>query len=156
MVPTLVSINVSRGGVPKQSVFEAFVAADGVEGDRQRDRRLHGGSDRAVLLYSLEVIQALQREGHSIAVGAAGENFTVGGIDWPDLRPGQEVEVGSVRLQITKYAAPCANIAHLFINHDYTRISQKRYPGWSRLCARVIVEGIVRMGDPIKLIQTRS
>ena len=42
------SINTSRGGVPKQPVFEALVTADGVDGDRQSDRRFHGGPDRAV------------------------------------------------------------------------------------------------------------
>ena len=63
------SINVSRGGVPKTSVFEALVTEHGVDGDRQHDLRHHGGPDRAVSLFSLELIQALQREGHPIAAG---------------------------------------------------------------------------------------
>ena len=62
------SINVSRGGVPKTPVFEALVTADGIDGDRQRDLRFHGGPERAVVLFSLDVIRALQREGHPINV----------------------------------------------------------------------------------------
>src|SRR5262249_2941412 len=76
------SINTSRGGVPKEAAFGAFVTVDGIDGDRQRDRRLHGGPDRAVVIYSFDVIRALQAEGHPIASGTAGENLTISGVDW--------------------------------------------------------------------------
>src|SRR5262245_9657167 len=100
----LESINLSRGGVPKASAFEAFITEDGIDGDRQRDLRMHGGRDRAVVLYSLEVIRELQREGHPVAAGSTGENLTVSGIDWRSVQPGTELRVGDVRLLITKYA----------------------------------------------------
>ena len=61
------AINVSNGGVPKLPKPSVRITAQGVEGDRQRDRRIHGGPDRAVLVYSLEQIESLQREGHPIA-----------------------------------------------------------------------------------------
>jgi len=150
----LESINLSRGGVPKASAAEAFVKEDGPDGDRQRDLRMHGGRDRAVVLYSLDVIRELQREGHPIAVGSTGENLTVSGIDWPSVQPSTELHVGSVRLLITKYASPCNNIAPFFLNGDVTRISQKRHPGSSRVCARVIAEGIVRIGDPVVIVRS--
>jgi MOSC domain-containing protein YiiM len=152
MAAVLASINVSRGGIPKESVFEVLVTTEGVDGDHHRDRRYHGGPDRAVVLYSLEVIKALQGEGHSIAVGAAGENLTLSGLPWATLEPGQQLEVGPVQLAITRYTRPCSNIAHLFVGNDFTRVSQKTYPGWSRLCARVLVEGIVRIGDPVRVL----
>jgi MOSC domain-containing protein YiiM len=41
------SINASRGGVPKQSMSEALITEAGLDGDRQRDLRFHGGPDRA-------------------------------------------------------------------------------------------------------------
>jgi MOSC domain-containing protein YiiM len=77
----VVSINRSAGGVPKLAAPEAFVSVDGVEGDRQRDERHHGGRDRAVSLFSLERILALRAQGHPIAPGTTGENVTVEGID---------------------------------------------------------------------------
>jgi MOSC domain-containing protein YiiM len=54
-----------------------------------------------------------------------------------------------VRLTITTYASPCVNISGSFARGDITRISQKRFPGWSRLCARVNDGGVVRVGDPV-------
>ena len=145
----LESINASRGGVPKTSVFEALITEHGVDGDRQRDPRFHGGPDRAVVLFSLEVIRALQQEGHPIAPGSTGENLTIAGVDWPAVVPGVELAIGGVRLMMTKYASPCEKIAFNFLNEDITRVSQKRHPGWSRVCARVLEGGIVRIGDAV-------
>src|SRR5215207_3078317 len=90
------SINTSRGGVPKTPVFEAQVTVEGIVGDVQRDLRHHGGPQRAVSIYSLDLIADLQREGHPMAVGAAGENLTVSGVDWTLLVPGRDVQVGDV------------------------------------------------------------
>jgi len=147
----LESINTSRGGVPKTSVFEALVTAHGLDGDRQRDLRYHGGPDRAVVLFSLDAIRALQREGHPIAPGAAGENLTVSGIEWTTVVPGATLRVGEVLLQITTYTSPCEKIAGAFLEHDFTRISQKVHPGWSRVSARVTAGGILYVGDPVTL-----
>src|SRR5438045_4161578 len=83
----LVSINISAGGVPKRSVREARVTVSGIEGDRQRFW-YHGGPDRAVVLFAIEAIVALQREGHPIDVGTTGENLTISGLDWGRVTPG--------------------------------------------------------------------
>ncbi len=148
----LAAINVSGGGVPKQPVFAALVTVNGLDGDHQRDAIRHGGPDRAVVLYSLEVISALQREGHPIAAGAAGENLTVSGLDWARLTPGDEIEIGAVRLAVTKYASPCTKIAALFVGEDFSRILQTLHPGWSRVCARVLREGVVHAGDAVRVL----
>ncbi len=145
------SINVSAGGVPKNAVPEAAVTEAGVAGDRQRDLRYHGGPDRAVSLYSLELIEALRREGHPIGAGTAGENLTVAGLDWGAVVPGAEIRVGPVRLQVTGYASPCSNIAGSFVRDNFMRISPKLRPGWSRVYARVLAGGAVRVGDPVEL-----
>ena len=146
------SINVSRGGVPKTSVSEALVTEQGVDSDRQDNLRDHGGPDRAVSLFSLELIQALQREGHPIGAGTSGENITLSGLDWPALTPGRELLVGPVRLVITNYAAPCETIRQSFLDLRFVRISQKAHPGWSRLYTRVLTCGIVRPGDPVHVL----
>jgi len=39
-----------------------------------------------------------------------------------------------------------------FKGGDYTRVSQKRHPGWSRVYARVLVPGSIRQGDPARLL----
>jgi len=145
----LVSINRSNGGVPKLPVSECLVTESGLDGDRHRDLRFHGGAIRAVCLYSLEIIQALQQEGHPIAPGTIGENLTVSGLDWSLLVPDVQLEVGEAQLQLTKFVTPCVNIAGSFRGGDFSRVAQKVNPGWSRVCARVVREGLVRVGDPV-------
>ena len=141
------SINTSGGGVPKTPRPWARVTADGVEGDRQDDRRFHGGPDRAVCLYSSDLIEALRGEGHSIAPGTIGENLTLAGIPWEEVRPDARVQIGDVLLEITRAASPCQKIAGSFYDGEFTRVSQKLYPGWSRYYARVLAEGAVSVGD---------
>jgi MOSC domain-containing protein YiiM len=153
---TVVSINTSDGGVPKLPVSEARVTVNGLVGDRQRDRRYHGGPDRAVCLYSLEIIQALQAEGHPIGIGSAGENLTVSGVDWGLMVPGRRVRAGHVVLELTRYAHPCSNLEPYFRDGTFTRISQKVHPGSGRLYARVLEEGVVRTGDAVEMLDASS
>lgn len=149
----LESINISGGGVPKMTVTQARVTAPGIDGDAQRDLRYHGGPDRAVSIYSMDRIEALRLEGHPIAPGTAGENLTVSGIDWSFVTPGVEMMIGGVRLLVTRYAAPCSNIRHAFADEDFTRISQKIHPGWSRVYTRVLEAGTVRRGDTVEVVR---
>jgi MOSC domain-containing protein YiiM len=149
MTGRLESINRSRGGVPKTSVFEALITGHGLDGDHQRDIYDHGGPIRAVVLFSLDIIHALQREGHPIAAGTTGENLTVSGIAWSSVRPGSELRIGDVQLVVTEYTTPCETIRRSFLDGDFTRISQKLHPGWSRVSARVVAGGIVRPGDAV-------
>lgn len=144
----VVSINRSRGGVPKLAVPEVFVGVNGLEGDSHVYHR-HGGPDKAVCLYSLEVIEALQREGHPIAPGTTGENVTVSGVDWPHLVPGVRLSLGPVEVEITDYATPCQTIIGSFADQQSKRILQKLHPGWARLYARVLTEGVLTLGDPV-------
>jgi MOSC domain-containing protein YiiM len=147
----LVSINVSNGGVPKLPVPECRVTKRGLDGDRQRDLRYHGGAERAVSLFSFERIEALRAEGHPIASGTIGENLTVAGLDWGQVLPGARMSVGPVLLELTKFAAPCRHITPSFSDGDGSRVSHKLHPGWSRLYARVLEEGLVRVGDVVAL-----
>jgi len=149
----LESINVSRGGVPKKAVPQALVTEEGLSGDRQDDRRYHGGVDRAVTLFSRERIDLLRAEGHPIGIGTTGENLTVSGLDWATLKPGVLLRVGAVELELTKFASPCEKIAGSFAQGDYTRLSEKNHPGWSRVCARVRQGGPVRTGDTVVVLE---
>ncbi len=152
--PHVHQISVSDGGVPKRPVFEAVVTKHGLEGDRQRNLKVHGGPDRALCLYSWELIERLQDEGHSIDAGSSGENLTLAGLDWETVTPGTTLSVGpEVRLEIVSYCAPCELNGQWFRDGEFSRISQKKNPGWSRVYARVLAEGIVRPGDEVKMMQ---
>ena len=150
------SINLSSGGVPKKSVTVARVSVSGLVGDAHDDKEGHGGPERAVCIYSLERIRALQAEGHPIQVGTAGENLTVEGIDWSLVGPGTRFTVGDgVELEVASYTNPCKTIKGSFIEGKFVRISEKLYPGWSRVYARVLSEGQIRSGDPIEVTLLR-
>jgi MOSC domain-containing protein YiiM len=149
----LARINVSGGGVPKLPVASAEVSVHGVAGDSQRDLQLHGGADRALCLWSLDVIELLQREGHPIESGSTGENLTIAGLDWAALVPGVQLRVGGALLiEITSYAAPCRTIWMSFKLRRYGRISQKKHPGQSRLYARVLRGGRIAPGDGVEVV----
>ena len=91
-------------------------------------------------------------EGHPIDAGSSGENLTLTGLEWDFVGPGVRLSVGSeVRLAVTSYTAPCSHNAPWFRDGDYQRISQKRNPGWSRVYAKVLREGVVRPGDRVKV-----
>jgi MOSC domain-containing protein YiiM len=152
-IGTLVSINRSGGGVPKRRVDGAKVSQLGLLGDTQDDKIHHGGPDRAVCVYSLERINALQQEGHPIDIGTVGENVTVEGIDWELVVPGVRIKLGDeVVLEVASFAAPCETIKESFIDGKFVRISQKLHPGWSRVCARVLAEGEIHFGDHVEVI----
>ncbi|TAJ10421.1 MAG: MOSC domain-containing protein [Nitrospirae bacterium] len=143
-------ISVSNGGLPKLPVPQARITKERVEGDRQKTPLIHGGPDRAVCLFSLELIEALQAEGHPIKPGSSGDNLTLAGVDWAGIAPGSRIAVGNeVRLEVVSYTAPCKQNTCLFHDGDFSRISQDLHPGWSRLYARVLAEGTVCVGDAV-------
>ena len=144
-------INTSGGGVPKLPIATAVVEERGVVGDIQADRVHHGGPDQALCLFSLEVIEHMQAEGHSIAPGSAGENITVSGIEWGLVVPGKRMSVGPVQLEITHFATPCSKNAQWFKDGKYNRMHASTHPGESRVYARVLSGGPIKTGDSVAL-----
>lgn len=150
-VGTLRQINISEGGVPKLPIERAVVEVLGVVGDRHRSSE-HGGPDRAVCLFSSDLVEQLRAEGHPIESGSTGENFTVAGLEWSSIVPSVRIRVGQdVVLEVTSYTTPCQNIADSFQERKIARISQKVNPGESRVYARVLETGVVQTGDTVSV-----
>ncbi len=147
-------INISSGGVPKLPIKEARVGSMGLEGDWQTDRKHHGGPERAVCLFSLEVIRRLQSEGHPIVPGSVGENLTIEGLDWSRVVPGARLvgQEGRFELEVVSYAAPCSTIRNSFADLNSKRIKQELHPSEARTYARVVRDGVVRTGDLVELV----
>ncbi len=150
--PYLYQISASQGGLPKLPVSETWVSFQGLRCDSQRNTVVHGGPDRAICLYSFEAIEVLRREGHSIYPGASGENFTLAGLDWGKIQPGDRMKIGDkVQIELMSYCDPCRHNAQWFDKGNYRRIDQRQHAGWSRLYARVLTEGSVQQGDAVYL-----
>ena len=134
------------GGVPKLPLSKGRLRAKGIEGDKARS------PGRAVIIYSLERIEGLREEGHPVAApGSLGENITVEGLAWGSLVVGLHLRLGEVLRELTGPTAPCHIIEDQFSNRDSSRIEEACFPGWSRWCAAVLEEGIVRPGDVVNV-----
>lgn len=145
----VVQINVSDGGVPKRPVERAALTADGVAGDRQRDRKHHGRPFQAVCLWSADVLDELSAAGHPIGPGCAGENLTLRGVDWASLRPGALVRVGEAVVELSFPAVPCHNQTRWFSDGDFSRIAHDVNPHWARWYGWVRQPGEVGTGDRV-------
>ena len=154
MSAKLVQISVSpQGGVPKLRVESARLGLERVEGDKQNNLKYHGGPMRAVCLFSLEIIEKLQREGHPIAPGTIGENLTISGLDWDEIVPGVRLQIGAAQIEITDYTRPCFKIKASFKDGEFMRPWQKAHPGQSRVYAKILIEAEVREGDEVSILQ---
>lgn len=152
MIGRVHSIQISPGGVPKTPVPSALVDAEGIIGDRHVYKD-HGGPDRALCLYSLELINELHRLGHyRIIPGALGENLTIRGLPWLAIQPGVVLVIGELRITVTGYAVPCKKIRPLFVGGDFSPLSNKLNPGWARAYASVSGTGWVRPGDLVTIL----
>jgi MOSC domain-containing protein YiiM len=139
----------SDGGVPKRAIEAAEVGYRGVSGDRQAARRHHGRVWQALCLWSSDVVGDLAAEGHPIEPGYAGENISLRGLDWSAIRPGVQLRIGTVLAEVSAYALPCSKNAAWFADRDFNRMSHDLHPGWSRVYASVLEDGVVRPGDQV-------
>jgi MOSC domain-containing protein YiiM len=152
MEGVVLQINVSQGGIPKSPIREARVTKRGIEGDSWAHPRFHGGPKQALLLIATEDLEALKLLGYPVYPGAMGENLTVSGIPFRDVRFGDRFRAGDVVLEITKLRQPCRTL-------DSVRkgIQAELYdttpgnPLWGRggFYARIITEGLIHPGDII-------
>jgi MOSC domain-containing protein YiiM len=140
----------SQGGVPKQPTGVAAVTHRGVAGDRQATRRHHGRPWQALCLWSAEVVSALATQGHPIAPGVAGENVSIGGVEWALVRPGVRLRLGEVLCEISAYAIPCRKNAQWFQGGRFNTMHHTAGPV-SRVYATVLEPGSIMVGDTATL-----
>ena len=147
----VIQVSGSSGGLPKTPLLSARVDKSGVVGDRQASRQHHGAPFQALCLFSAEVIDQFSAQGHPITYGSAGENVTIRGTDWAQLRAGIDVQIGEVVCRLTAPAVPCSQNAPWFTDRDFTRLSHEKHPGHSRWYASVVTEGTINPGDSVHL-----
>jgi MOSC domain-containing protein YiiM len=144
---TLTQVNVSDGGMPKLPVPSARVTQHGVEGDWQRNRKYHGGPNRAVCIFSEELYAWLRDKGIDLKNGSVGENFTTRGLDLNKLAKGDRLRVGKCLVEITDVRIPCSNLKKWDVDLPELIVG---HSGW---VAKVIEEGEVRSGDAIEVLR---
>ncbi len=161
---TIVSVNVSAGGVPKEPVEEAFIGPLGLEGDQVAHPEIHGGPQQAVLILTTDAIEELERAGFPVFPGALGENLTVNGLDRRWIRPGQRYRAGDAILEITKLRRPCLTIERYgagigrAVYDDRVKAGEAGSPRWGLggFYAAVVQPGRVSIGAPVALLEIRA
>jgi MOSC domain-containing protein YiiM len=142
---------ISDGGVPKRAVCDGIVTRTGIAGDRQKHTEIHGGPDLALCLYSLELIEKLQAEGHPIYPGSAGENVTISGLRWSRLRAGTRLALGDeVIVELTWESTPCKNIAASFVDKQITRLGS---PGEMRWYCKILRTGTLCIAQDVRIVE---
>lgn len=122
-----------------------------VDGDRQADRTVHGGPDKAVYAYAVEDVAAWAAElGRALPPGTFGENFTMRGVDLTAAVVGSRWRVGTALLRVAGPRIPCYKLGLALGD----RLFPRRFAAAGRPGAYLgIVEpGEVGAGDAVEVV----
>lgn len=104
---TVVSVNISDGGIPKLPIPAGTVETGGLVGDAH-DHEKHNTPLQALSIIDLEDLDDLQSEGFAVGPGATGENITVRGLEVDALEIGDRLRFsGGVEVELSKRRKPC-------------------------------------------------
>lgn len=128
------------------------VGRDGLEGDRQADRRVHGGPEKAVYAYGTSDYEWWGVElGRELEPGAFGENLTVAELDPSHAEIGERWRVGSALLEASEPRQPCSKLGAKMGDPRFV----KRFARGLRLGTylRVVEEGELGAGDAVEVVE---
>ena len=157
----LVSVNVGRprtvewlGRRVRTAIWkepvEGPVPVRGVnlDGDDQADRRVHGGTDKAVYAYAQEDYQWWAGElGRSVRPATFGENLTTEGVAPGQSVIGERWAIGSVILEVSQPRLPCFKLGLRLGDAGFVdRFDEARRFG---TYLRIVTDGVLEAGQPI-------
>jgi MOSC domain-containing protein YiiM len=144
----------TRSAIAKQAVSgPVAVTLDGLDGDEQGDRRVHGGPDKAIHHYAFEHYPVWRGELGALPVlaapGAFGENLSTSGCTEADICIGDRLRIGTALLEVSQSRQPCWKLNDRFGRRDMARrVQETGRTGWYY---RVIETGELQAGDAITL-----
>ncbi len=122
-----------------------------LDGDRQADLTVHGGTHKAVYVYPSEHYGYWNAElaDAELPWGAFGENFTTGGLLEDRVHIGDRFRIGEAEVVVTEPRMPCFKLGIKFGDPRIVeRFLKSRRSGFY---LAVLREGIVEAGDPFEL-----
>lgn len=143
-------------GIFKQPVQgPVTVGYEGLTGDAQADRRVHGGPEKALHHYPADNLDRLRERFPEHAVqfipGSMGENLSTLGWDEAVVCIGDVFRLGTARVQLSQPRSPCWKIEARHGLEGITRfIAEQGIAGWYY---RVLEPGRVAAGDGIELVE---
>lgn len=143
--------------IHKRPVADVFLQldAENLDGDRQADRHVHGGPDKALYVYSEDNLRAWRAElgGGPFDPGDIGENLTVAGVDESSVCIGDVWRWGEALIEVAQPRSPCFKLALRTGRPEMTRLfEQSGRCGWYM---RVLRTGLVPTAGPL-LVERRD
>ena len=146
MLPKIISINISSGGIPKLPVDSIRVTTAGLEGDGHNHAK-HDSPIQAVCIQDIEKLNELSQVDYILSPGKAGENLTVENLHSNSLPIGTLLQFsGGVLLEISKVRKPC-----YVMDAIHSRLKDDAL-GRHGMYARVLKEGVLTTGETIAVI----
>lgn len=147
ILPRIVSINISKGGIPKLPVPSIRLTVAGLEGDGHNHAK-HNSPLQAVCIQDIEKLNELSRNGYHLSPGKAGENLTVENLHVNDLPVGTMLQFsGGVLLEISKVRKPC------YVMDAIAPRLKEDAVGRHGMYAKVVKEGFLGAGETIETIK---
>ena len=147
MLPKVISINISKGGIPKLPIYSIQVTTSGLQGDEHNHAK-HYNPLQAVCIQDVEKLNELNQYGCDLFPGKAGENLTVENLHVNSFPIGTLLQFsGGTLLEISKVRKPCyvMDAIHSCLKDDAV--------GRHGMYARVLKEGILTTGEIIEVIK---
>jgi MOSC domain-containing protein YiiM len=147
-----------RGRTVRTSIFKSPVAGPvlvrklNLDGDRQSDLQVHGGTDMAVYAYPGEhyAFWRTVLPGAELPWGAFGENLTTEGLLEDEVCIGDRIRCGPVEFVVTQPRLPCYKLGIRFGRQDIVKRFQRS--GRTGFYLAVLGEGKIAAGCTLERI----
>jgi MOSC domain-containing protein YiiM len=145
-------IAVSTGIFKEPVAGPVAVRRNNLEGDRQADPTVHGGSNKAVYGYASEHYPYWRKQYPNMELpwGVFGENLTTEGVSEDSLHIGDVVRVGTAVLRVVQPRQPCYKLQIRFGRDDV--IQRFLASGRSGFYFSIVEEGEVEAGSVIEVV----
>lgn len=143
-------------GIFKHEVLmPVWVGREGLAGDAQADRRVDGGSEKALHQYAIgnyaRLASAFPDAAKILIPGSIGENLSAPDWDETNIAIGDVFRLGDSTIQVSQPRSPCWKIDNRFgVEGMAQYIAEQRITGWY---FRVLEEGAVEPGADFERIK---
>jgi MOSC domain-containing protein YiiM len=122
----------------------------GFEGDGVADQKHHGGTDKAVCVYSVEHYPFWEKTlGVALPLAPFGENLSVSNLQEDDVSVGDVFQLGTAEVQVSQPRQPCRTLAARYGRSDLIKLVVDS--GRTGFYLRVLKKGIVERCDRLIL-----
>lgn len=161
-------IQVLNIGLPKKELFHGkefttgmckkpvaiplVLTKQGFEGDGVGDLKHHGGSDKAVCVYTIDHYEYWEKIlRRKMPEAAFGENFSVTEMKEDEVCIGDIYRAGTATVQVSQPRQPCSTLAARYGREDFVKLVVDS--GRTGFYFRVLEEGRVKAGDGLFLVE---